>query len=112
MRKAVTDYRVLHDFHPRCLVELIPVTGRSHQLRVALRSMGCPILGDVKYQGPRISNPRALLLHSRCLQFIHPVTKELVSVLAPLPVLDEWDQVKDLLDSGAVLDEPFGLGSR
>ena len=94
-REAITDYRVLQAHDPFYLVELTPVTGRSHQLRVAMRSKRCPIVGDVKYHGTNIGNPRAILLHSRSIAFEHPVRKTPVEVIAPLPDVVQWDQFRD-----------------
>lgn len=112
-REAVTKYQLLMSLSPNYLTELLPVTGRSHQLRAAMRSMGCPILGDVKYKGAQISNPRAITLHARALQFMHPVkTEELISVIAPVPMLPEWSRVREALADQTELDPPFGLALR
>jgi 23S rRNA pseudouridine1911/1915/1917 synthase len=92
-REAVTHYRQLAFIEPFYLLELIPKTGRSHQLRVALRSKRCPIAGDVKYNGRKISNPRALLLHCRKMRFMHPTKDTMVEVVAGLPDLEEWQLV-------------------
>ena len=92
-KRCQTDFRVVADLGERFLVELKPITGRSHQLRVALRSLGSPILGDMKYGGKKISNPRSILLHARSIGFIHPVSQKEVLVEAPLPALPEWQGV-------------------
>ena len=94
-REAYTEYRVLREVNGMFLIELHPVTGRSHQLRVLLRSRRCPIAGDVKYNGRKISSPQAILLHARELTFIHPVRNEEVHVIAPLPDLPEWQGVEE-----------------
>lgn len=95
-REAVTDYKFLRHIDPYYLIQLNPVTGRSHQLRVVLRSKRCPIIGDIKYNGRVCSNSRAILLHARNIKFTHPVKKEPMNVDAPLPVIEEWDYVKAL----------------
>lgn len=91
---AQTDYKVLRKAGQNWLVELNPITGRSHQLRVMLRSMNSPIVGDVKYQGRKSSNPRAIMLHARKLEFVHPVKKEPITIIADPPYLMEWDSVR------------------
>lgn len=95
-RIAITEYRVIGQFNDLFLIELHPITGRSHQLRVLMRSKRCPIAGDVKYNGRMISNPQAVLLHSREMSFIHPVRHEPVRIIAPLPDIAEWSGVETI----------------
>ncbi len=71
------------------LLEVIPLTGRAHQIRVQLSAVGCPIAGDVKY-GFKGSPERAIGLHAKSLHFIHPVKKEPLSIEAPLPLNSHW----------------------
>ena len=99
-KECVTRYRLIATPGRYFLVELEPLTGRSHQLRVMMRSKGCSIIGDVKYKGRRATNQRAIMLHSRSLQFTHPVKKEPMTIVAPLPFLEEWDPVTAMLDKG------------
>ncbi|MFO7543249.1 MAG: RluA family pseudouridine synthase [Thiobacillus sp.] len=76
-KPSVTRWRVLaHDTTgPSTRLELEPVTGRSHQLRVHLRELGHPILGDALYAPPEVqAQASRLLLHARSLRFVHPVT--------------------------------------
>lgn len=89
-KEAVTEYRLLREVKDLFLVELHPQTGRSHQLRVLMRSKRCPIAGDVKYNGRKISSPNAILLHAREISFEHPIKNERVHIIAPLPNLPEW----------------------
>ena len=72
------------------LLEVNPITGRPHQIRVQLASMGCPIIGDVKYGFASPNSDASICLHSRALQFIHPVKKEPVSIMASLPKNHFW----------------------
>ncbi len=67
-------------------VELEPVTGRSHQLRVHLRELGHPILGDALYAPPDVqARAGRLLLHARSLRFAHPLTGNALAFESPAP---------------------------
>jgi 23S rRNA pseudouridine1911/1915/1917 synthase len=72
------------------LLEVNPVTGRPHQIRVQLASMGCPIKGDVKYGFSQPNWDGSICLHARKIGFIHPVKKELMAFEAPLPETSDW----------------------
>lgn len=74
---ALTHYKVLERTFNQSRVQLTPITGRSHQLRVHMQAIGHPILGDKFYAPPEISNKmERLLLHAESLSFIHPNTGE------------------------------------
>lgn len=79
---------------PRDAVQLEPVTGRSHQLRVACASLEAPIMGDLKYGSGRPLADRSIALHARSLKFEHPTKKEPFEVIAPLPNRRWWDGFK------------------
>lgn len=85
-KPAVTAYRVLSSSDRGALLECRPVTGRLHQVRVHLASLGCPILGDSVYapQRVRAAAPR-LSLHAHRLVFDHPRTAERTDVRSSLP---------------------------
>ncbi|MGV8985082.1 MAG: pseudouridine synthase [Cypionkella sp.] len=84
-RAAVTDWQVLDRSATETRVLLLPLTGRSHQLRVHMLSLGHPILGDPIYaEGPAAAFPR-LMLHAETLALHHPDTKDWVSFHAPCP---------------------------
>ncbi len=89
---AVTRYRVVGQSGALRAVELLPETGRTHQLRSHLSALGAPILGDSLYGGPRqaqgaegLAVAERVLLHARALELPHPATGALLSLLAPIP---------------------------
>ena len=75
----------------RSLLEVHPVTGRPHQIRVQLASIGCPIVGDVKYGAETPNDDASICLHASRLHFIHPVRKEEVTIAAEFPKNHLWD---------------------
>lgn len=92
-REAVTDYRVLEERGGFSLVELTPRTGRTHQIRVHMAALGCPLAGDWLYgteDRDLIARPA---LHAAHLELIHPVTGNVLRLDAPLP-----EDVKHLLE--------------
>ena len=70
------------------LVEVELLTGRHHQIRAQLSKIGCPIRGDLKYGARRSLPGGGISLHSRRVEFEHPVRREPVSVTAPAPADD------------------------
>ena len=86
-KPAVTHFKVLERFGEYTLVECQLETGRTHQIRVHMTSIGHPLVNDPKY-GPKKSSPFAIngqALHSLQLTLTHPVTKEEMTFTAPLP---------------------------
>jgi 23S rRNA pseudouridine1911/1915/1917 synthase len=77
-------FKILKKMAGMALVELSPLTGRSHQIRVQLSSRGLPIVGDVKY-GARKAFDHAIALHALRVAFTHPVTKAPIVVETPTP---------------------------
>ena len=87
-KEALLRYRTLGRGTHYTLVEVELLTGRHHQIRAQLAKIGCPIRGDLKY-GARRSNPDGgISLHSRCVEFTHPVSHETIRVTAPVPAGD------------------------
>ncbi len=87
-KKAILHYKLIQQLDNYYLLEVELETGRHHQIRAQLATIGCAIKGDLKYGFDR-SNPDASIhLHARELRFVHPVSKEELHVIAPLPIHD------------------------
>jgi len=84
------DYKIISKSDNYFLLEITPHTGRHHQIRVQLAAMGCPIKGDVKYGFDRTNEDGSIHLHSRKVEFIHPVKKEAMTLIAPVPDEKLW----------------------
>jgi 23S rRNA pseudouridine1911/1915/1917 synthase len=91
-QRAELNYKLIRELNGYYLIEVDPITGRPHQIRVQLSTLNCPIVGDNKYGYPRGSLKKSICLHARKLQFIHPVKKEPVSIFAPLPHDGFWER--------------------
>ncbi len=84
------SYKVLKKLSTHYLLEVNPKTGRHHQIRVQLSSMSCPIKGDLKYGSKRSNPDGSISLHARKLKFTHPVSKEEMVLVAPVPANPIW----------------------
>ncbi|WP_072544408.1 RluA family pseudouridine synthase [Mediterranea massiliensis] len=89
-KKAVLHYRLIARSDNYSLLEVDLKTGRHHQIRCQLAKMGCPIKGDLKYGFPRSNPDGSICLHARHVRFVHPVSKELIDVVAPVPSDNLW----------------------
>nr|MBR6146141.1 RNA pseudouridine synthase [Paludibacteraceae bacterium] len=65
-------------------------TGRHHQIRCQLAAIGCPIKGDLKYGAPRSNPDGGICLHARKISFVHPVSKQQITITAPVPEDTLW----------------------
>lgn len=100
-KEARLRYRLLASSERYHLIEVELLTGRKHQIRVQLSSIGCPIKGDLKY-GDKRSNPDgSISLLARHIEFVHPVSKEKISLDAPLPDENLWQAFGRQLESDA-----------
>lgn len=90
-KKAVLSYRLIGHSENFYLLEIRLMTGRHHQIRCQLAKMGCPIRGDLKYGYQRSNPDGSICLHSRQVEFVHPVSKELITVEAEVPGNRLWD---------------------
>ena len=88
--RSELSYKLIAEHSGYFLLEVRPVTGRSHQIRVQLFAMGCPIVGDVKYGYASPTADGSICLHARMLEFIHPVKKVSLKITAPLPDTQFW----------------------
>ena len=89
-KKAILHYRLIGHSENYYLLEVDLKTGRHHQIRCQLAKMGCPIKGDLKYGSPRSNPDGSICLHARRVRFVHPVSKELIELEAPLPEGNLW----------------------
>jgi len=80
------------------LIKVDPITGRPHQIRVQLSTIGCPIVGDNKYGYPRGSLRRSISLHARKLEFVHPIKDEPVKIVAPVPHDGFWEKFEGMME--------------
>lgn len=87
-KESILTYNVIKTLDNYQLLEVDLETGRHHQIRAQLSKIGVPIKGDLKYGAPRSNPDGGISLHARKLQFIHPVTKEDVEIIAPVPQND------------------------
>ncbi len=97
---ARLEYRVVGESDRYWFLEIVPATGRHHQIRAQLAAIGCHIKGDIKY-GARRTNPGGgILLHARSLSLSHPATGEQMLIIAPPPQDPLW-VLFQAADSGA-----------
>ena len=89
-KRAVLHYRLAAASQNYNLIEVELKTGRHHQIRCQLSSIGCPIKGDLKYGAQRSNPDGSISLHARYIEFTHPVSKELIAITAPLPSDRLW----------------------
>tara|TARA_B110000977_G_scaffold85026_1_gene113532 strand:- start:4764 stop:5435 length:672 start_codon:yes stop_codon:yes gene_type:complete len=92
--KSVLDYAVLKTLNRYTLVKVEPISGRHHQIRVQLSTIGCCIKGDLKYGAKRSNKDASISLHAREISFIHPVKNEAITVTAPTPKDALWNACK------------------
>jgi 23S rRNA pseudouridine1911/1915/1917 synthase len=83
--RAELEYKIIGKISDEHLLEIKLITGRFHQIRVQLKSAGCPIVGDVKYGFKKPNRDGSICLHARQLSITHPVLKEAMAFIASLP---------------------------
>uniref|UniRef100_A0AB33JME5 RNA pseudouridine synthase n=1 Tax=Prevotella sp. GTC17262 TaxID=3236797 RepID=A0AB33JME5_9BACT len=92
-KKAVLNYKVIGRSDNYTLIEVELLTGRHHQIRCQLAAMGCPIKGDLKYGAQRSNPDGSISLLSHQVEFVHPVSKEPLRIVAPLPEDRLWSAI-------------------
>ena len=90
-KKAVLDYNIIKKLDNYFLLEIDLKTGRHHQIRAQLATIGCTIKGDLKYGADRSNKDGGIHLHARSLEIMHPVQKEPMPFLAPPPEDPIWN---------------------
>lgn len=88
---SILHYQVLKKLENYSLLEIDLETGRHHQIRCQLSTIGSAIKGDLKYGFPRSNKDSSIHLHARKIRFIHPVTKNEIKITAPTPKDSIWD---------------------
>jgi 23S rRNA pseudouridine1911/1915/1917 synthase len=89
-KRAVLSYRVIAQSDRYMLLEINLETGRHHQIRCQLSAIGLPIKGDLKYGAKRSNPDGGISLHARKIEFVHPVSKQEISIMAPVPDDTLW----------------------
>ncbi len=92
-KKAILKYKTLTRSQNYTLLEINLLTGRHHQIRCQLGHIGCSIKGDLKYGAQRSNADGSISLLSRHVDFIHPVSKEHISLTSPLPEDNIWKAI-------------------
>ena len=106
-KESELSYKVIGQGNHYTFVEVYPKTGRHHQIRATLADLGCPIKGDIKYGFKRTNKNASIHLHSRRIDFIHPVRKEPITIFAPPPEDPLWDEfLRCSMDIDPSISEP------
>ena len=94
-KKASLHYKVIATLDQYFVLEIELHTGRHHQIRAQLQAIGCSIKGDLKYGFDRSNPDGGIHLHARKLCFIHPVSKENLTIVAPVPKDVIWNTIEN-----------------
>ena len=90
-KKAILHYTIIKNLKNYSLLELDLETGRHHQIRAQLSFIGSPIKGDLKYGASRSNKDGSIHLHARKINFTHPVSKKIITIIAPVPNEVIWN---------------------
>ncbi len=100
-KESELSYKLIGAGDNYSFVEVYPKTGRHHQIRATLASLGSPIKGDIKYGSKRTNDNASIHLHARQIEFLHPVKKTPIIIVAPPPEDSLWDEfIKVSLNQG------------
>jgi 23S rRNA pseudouridine1911/1915/1917 synthase len=89
-KEAILSYKLIQSSERYHLLEIAIETGRHHQIRTQLATIGCIIKGDLKYGAKRSNEDDSICLHARKIGFAHPTTKEIIEIIAPVPDKGIW----------------------
>ena len=92
-KEAILDYSIIKELTHYFVLEINLHTGRHHQIRAQLSAINCPIKGDLKYGFDRSNPDGGIHLHARKLTFIHPVSRVLLEIIAPVPDDVLWKSI-------------------
>jgi 23S rRNA pseudouridine1911/1915/1917 synthase len=95
--KGILTYELIGQNEHGFLLEVKPITGKFHQIRVQLSHIGCPILGDEKYGGTLFNSPHSVALHAWQLDLINPSDEQPIHLIAPIPTKDWWQGFEEIL---------------
>ena len=95
-KKAILSYKLIGRSVNYYLLEVELFSGRHHQIRAQLATVGCPIMGDLKYGFKRSNDDGSISLHARKLAFIHPVSKKELTIIAPTPPGIIWRSFENI----------------
>ncbi|MDK2838353.1 MAG: rRNA synthase [Bacteroidota bacterium] len=98
-KKAILHYKLIAASQKYFLLEVDLETGRHHQIRCQLAKIGCPIKGDLKYGAERSNPDGSISLHARTISFVHPVSKQQIHVLAPVPNDTLWKTLESSVET-------------
>jgi 23S rRNA pseudouridine1911/1915/1917 synthase len=98
-KRAELSYKIVAQLDNYIGIAVKPATGRHHQIRVQLASIGCPIKGDLKYGFDRSNSDGSIHLHAREARFTHPVSKEELVITAPPPKDAIWQALLQKIES-------------
>ena len=96
-KRAVLTYKVIAQGDRYMLLEINLETGRHHQIRCQLAAIGCPIKGDLKYGAKRSNPDGGISLHARQIEFVHPVSKQSITITAPVPDDSLWQSFSGMM---------------
>jgi 23S rRNA pseudouridine1911/1915/1917 synthase len=90
-KSATLRYKLIKKLDNYFLLEIIPETGRHHQIRTQLANIGCIIVGDLKYGAKRSNKDGSINLLAKSVEFVHPIKKEKIIITSPNPKSKIWD---------------------
>ena len=97
-KKAILHYELIHSLDRYHLLEVNLETGRHHQIRCQLSTIGSPVKGDLKYGFDRSNPDGSIHLHARNISFIHPVNDQIITISAPPPNEVLWNECMRKID--------------